>query len=134
MKKQTKRTVLWSVLGAVILIVVLLAFYIADLTAFPGNIKETGYEKQVATSGVKSTFHEGMIYRYPGIVPMLEVSGDYYEMGLQYGVLLRPEIVDGMDSMTRILKWNAEEMGVPYPALVGLIKYQARQMAAGLST
>jgi len=132
MKKQTKRTVLWSVLGAVILIVVLLAFYIADLTAFPGNIKETGYEKQVATSGVKSTFHEGMIYRYPGIVPMLEVSGDYYEMGLQYGVLLRPEIVDGMDSMTRILKWNAEEMGVPYPALVGLIKYQARQMAAGL--
>jgi len=132
MKKQTKRTILWSVLGVVVVIVIVLAVYFADLAAFPGNIKETGYDRQVATSGVKSTFHDGVIYRYPGIVPMLEVSGDYYEMGLQYGVLLRPEIVDGMDSMTKILKWNAEEMGVPYPALVGLIKYQARQMAAGL--
>jgi tetratricopeptide (TPR) repeat protein len=132
MKKQTKRAIIWSVLGAVILIVALLAVYIADLTSFPGNIKETAYDKQVATSGVKSTFHDGVIYRYPGIVPMLEVSGDYYEMGLQYGVLLRPEIVNGMDSMTKILKWNADEMGVPYPALVGLIKYQSRQMAAGL--
>ena len=132
MKKQTKRTILWSVLGVVAVLVVVLAVYIADLIAFPGNIKETAYEKQIATSGVKSTFREGVIYRYPGIVPMLEVSGDYYEMGLQYGVLLRPEIVNGMDSMTKILKWNADEMGVPYPALVGLIKYQARQMAAGL--
>ncbi len=132
MKKQTKRTVLWSILAIVAVLVIVLAVFLADLTAFPGNIKETGYQKQVVTSGVKSTFHEGVIYRYTGIVPMMEVAGDYYEMGLQYGVLLRPEILNGMDSMTKILKWNADDMGVPYPALVGLIKYQARQMAAGL--
>ncbi|MCX6000941.1 MAG: C45 family autoproteolytic acyltransferase/hydrolase [Chloroflexi bacterium] len=132
MKKQTKRTVLWSILAIVAVLVIVLAVFLADLSAFPGNIKETGYQNQVVTSGVKSTFHDGVIYRYPGIVPMMEVAGDYYEMGLQYGVLLRPEILNGMDSMTKILKWNADEMGVPYPALVGLIKYQARQMAAGL--
>jgi len=127
-----KKKILWGVLAVVAILVIILAVFIADLAAFPGNIKETGYDKQVATSGVKSTFHEGVIYRYPGIVPMLEVSGDYYEMGLQYGVLLRPEIVNGTDSMIKILKWNADEMGVPYPALVGLIKYQSRQLAAGL--
>ena len=127
-----KKKILWGVLAVVVVLVIVLAVYIADLIAFPGNIKETGYDKQVATSGVKSTFHDGVIYHYPGIVPMLEVSGDYYEMGLQYGVLLRPEIVNGMDSMSKILKWNADEMGVPYPALVGLIKYQSRQLAASL--
>jgi hypothetical protein len=132
MKKQSKRTVLWGILGGVALGIIVLAVYVADLTAFPGYIKVTGYDKQVVTSGVKSTFHEGVIYRYPGVVPMMEAEGDYYEMGLQYGVLLRPEIVSGMDSMIKILKWNADEMGVPYPALVGLIKYQARQMAARL--
>jgi hypothetical protein len=132
MKKQTKRTVLLSVLGVVAVIVIVLAVFIADLTAFPGNIRETEYDKQVVTSGVKSTFRDGVIYRYPGIVPMMEVAGDYYEMGLQYGVLLRPEIVNGMDSMTKILKWNADEMGVPYPALVGLIKFQTGQMAGSL--
>jgi predicted choloylglycine hydrolase len=132
MKKQTKRTVLWSVLGVVAVIVIVLAVFIADLTAFPGNIREMEYDNQVVTSGVKSTFHDGVIYRYPGLVPMMEVAGDYYEMGLQYGVLLRPEIVNGMDSMVKILKWNADEMGVPYPALVVLIKFQTRQMAGSL--
>ena len=132
MKKQTKRAVLWSVLAIVAVLVIVLAVFLADLTSFPGGIKENSYAKQVTASGVKSTFHDGVIYRYPGIVPMMEVAGDYHEMGLQYGVLLRPEILTGMDSMTKILKWNADEMGIPYPALVGLIKYQARQMAAGL--
>lgn len=132
MKKQTKKAIIWSILAVVAVLVIVLSVYIADLSAFPGNIKETAYEKQVVTSGVKSTFHEGVIYRYPGIVPMLEVSGEYYEMGLQYGALLRPEIVNGMTAMEKILRWNADEMGVPYPALVGLIKYQARRIAAGL--
>jgi len=132
MKKQTKRAILWSVLGVLALVIILLAAYIVDLTGFPGNIRETDYSKQVKTEGVKSTFHQGVIYRYPGIVPMLEVEGDYYEMGLQYGALLRPEIVSGMAAMEKILTWNAEEMGVPYPALVGIIKFQARQMAGAL--
>jgi len=127
-----KKKILWGILAVVAVLVIVLAVYIADLIAFPGNIKEASYDKQVATSGVKSTFREGVIYRYPGIVPMLEVSGDYYEMGLQYGVLLRPEIVNGMAAMEKILKWNADEMGVPYPALVGIIKFQARQMAGAL--
>ncbi len=116
----------------VALIVICLAVYVADLAAFPGNIKGTVYEKQVVTAGIKSTFHEGVIYRYPGIVPMLEVSGGYYEMGLQYGVLLRPEIVKWMDAADKILKWNADEMGIPYPALIAVVKFQARQMAGTL--
>jgi hypothetical protein len=132
MKKQTNKKILWGILAAVAIIVIILGVYVADLTSFPGDIKETAYSVQISKSGVKSTFHQGVIYRYQGIVPMLEVEGDYYEMGLQYGVLLRPEIVNGMSSMTRILKWNADEMGIPYPALVGIIKFQARQMAGNL--
>ncbi len=132
MKKQHKRAILWSVLGVLAVAIIILAAFITDLTTFPGNMRETDYSKQVVTEDVKSTFHQGVIYRYPGIVPMLEVQGDYYEMGLQYGVLLRPEIKSGMAAMEKILKWNADEMGVPYPALVGIIKYQARQMAGAL--
>jgi len=129
MKKQHKKAILWSVLGMLAVIIIILAACIIDLITFPGNMRETDYSKQVVTEGVKSTFHQGVIYRYPGIVPMLEVQGDYYEMGLQYGALLQPEIKSGMAAMEKILKWNADEMGVPNPALVGIIKYQARQKA-----
>ena len=65
-------------------------------------------------------------------MPMLEVSGDYYEMGLQYGALLRPEIVSGISSMEKILIWNAAEMDIPYPALIGVIKFLSRQIASSL--
>ena len=40
------------------------------------------YQQEVITEGVKSTFRGGVVYRHPGMVPLLEVSGDHYEMGL----------------------------------------------------
>lgn len=132
MKKQTKRTVLWSILAVVAVLVIVLAVVLADLTTFPGSVKETAYQSQVVTSGVKSTFHEGVIYRYPGAVPMLDVSGDNYEMGLQYGVLLKPEIMNALDSWKKILVWMADEMGIPYPAILAVAKMQIKQMAASL--
>jgi len=132
MKKQTKKTIVWSIIGIAVVLVIVLAVYLVDLTAFPGAVRETEYSKQVKMEGVRSTFHQGVIYRYPGIVPMLEVSGDYYEMGLQYGALLQPEITGGIGSMEKMLKWNADEMGIPYPALVGAIKFLSRQIASSL--
>ncbi len=120
------------ILAAIAAAAVVLAIYVFDLTRFPGNIKDPGYGKQITTTGAKSTFQEGVVYRHPGVPPMIELKGDYYEMGLQYGVLLRPELVGGMDALCKILKWNAEEMGVPLPAMTALIKLKARGMADGL--
>jgi predicted choloylglycine hydrolase len=132
MQKQTKRKILWSVLGAVALVLIVLAVYIADLSAFPGSVKQTGYEKQVVTDGVKSTFHSGAVYRYPGLPAMLEVSGDNYEMGLQYGALLKPEILQALDSWKKILVWMTDDMGIPYPVMLAYAKMQIREMAARL--
>ncbi len=120
------------ILAILAVAVIVLAIYIYDLTRFPGNIKDPGYEKQIVTAGVKSTFRDGVVYRHPGLPPMIEVKGDYYEMGLQYGVLLRKELTGGMDAMSRILRWNADEMGVPLFAMTALVKFKARGMAAGL--
>ncbi len=128
MKKKARRIIL----AVIAVILVGLAVYVVDLSRISDELKDTGYDAQVVTSGVKSTFRQGVIYRYPGIVPMLEVSGNYYEMGLQYGVLLRPELKSGMGPMLRILQWNADEMGVPFFAMAALVKFKARQMARGL--
>jgi predicted choloylglycine hydrolase len=43
--------------------------------------------------------------------PELEVSGDYYEMGLQYGVLLRPEIYKVIDTWGNCITTNQRNMG-----------------------
>ena len=132
MKKQTKKTITWSVLAAVAVLVIVLGVVIADLTTFPGSVNQTVYEKQVVTQGVKSAFQQGAIYRYPGLPAMLDVSGDNYEMGLQYGVLLKPEILNALESWKKILVWMADDMGIPYPAILAVAKMQIKQMTGNL--
>ena len=86
----------------------------------------------VTQDGVKRTFHQGTAYRYPGMVPMIEVVGDYYEMGLQYGVLLQPEILSSMNSWGTVLSALARSMGVPPDDLYEMLKGQAAHIARGL--
>lgn len=126
-----KKKVIWSIVGVVLVGIIVTAIAVFSvLSEFPGPIKASQY--QATTSGNKSTFHEGVIYRHPGMVPMLEVTGDYYEMGLQYGVLLRPEIRSSLESYSKILKWSADEAGIPHSVLIALAKYQGSQMASSL--
>jgi hypothetical protein len=63
MKKQT-RTFLGSIVAVIAILVIVLAIYIADLTAFPGIVRETESMRQVKTDGVKSTFHQGLFATY----------------------------------------------------------------------
>ena len=76
------------------------------------SAKDTPYGKDIVINGVKSTFHDGVAYRYPGMPPMLEVSGDHYEMGLQYGVLMRPEIYKAIDVWGRIIEIELRNGGL----------------------
>jgi len=96
------------------------------------DIKTPELRTHVVHQGVKSTFAKGVIYRYAGMVPLLEVSGDHYEMGLQYGVLLRSEILEALQSFEKISRWQAETAGVPHPALFEQFVAQGKRLARHL--
>jgi predicted choloylglycine hydrolase len=124
-----KRIILASIIIFILLIVIGIGYFLS-LATFPGEVTKTSYEP--VTEGVKSTFRKGVIYRYPGMPPLLKVSGSHYEMGLQYGVLLRPEILKALESYEKILKWQAVKMGIPYQVLAAVAKYKAREIASRL--
>jgi hypothetical protein len=86
---------------------------------------DTKYNKDIVINGVKSTFHDGVVYRYPGRLPLCELNGDFYEMGLQYGVLLRPEIYRGIDAWGQTMGWQYKNSGMNPD-----IGFQAMQGAA----
>ena len=132
MKVRTgkKRTTMLVILLFAAAILVFAIFELAKLASFPGKITTPEYE--VTTEGGKSTFHDGVIYRYPGMVPLLSVSGDHYEMGLQYGVLLRPEIMKALESYKKILRYEAGKMNIPYPIFTAVLKYKAKRISASL--
>lgn len=99
-------------------------------TSFPGKIKQVQYQPTV--SGNRATFQQGVIYRYSDLPPLLSVSGTHYQMGLQYGVLLRPEILKALRIYRQILRREAKKRRIPFPLLVAFIKYRAKRIAARL--
>jgi len=50
-------------------------------------------------------------------------------MGLQYGVLLKPEILKAVVSYEKILRWQAENMGIPFILLTSMAKYKANEFS-----
>lgn len=87
---------------------------------------------QVVRDGVKATFGNGAVYRHPGLPPLLEIAGSHYEMGLQYGVLLRPEILGMLAFFETILRVMAQEAGVTPEAFLSQLRVQTEALASRL--
>jgi tetratricopeptide (TPR) repeat protein len=83
------------------------------------------YNSEIRQEGFCTRFRDGVVYRYPGIVALLEVSGSHYEMGLQYGVLLSPEIKIACESYERVFTWTAEMLGSSVPDFYEQLRRQA---------
>ncbi len=89
------------------LLLAITLYFAWDLATFPGRIAEPEYT--AAKADGKWTFREGTVYRHEGHPPMLEASGNHYETGLQYGVLLRPEILAGLEAYEGVLRYTVED-------------------------
>ena len=120
-----------AAIGFIIVIIIIpLAIWGMVFSSFPGGVVDPGYETE--TIGVTTTFHYGVVYRYPDVVPLLSVTGDHYEMGLQYGVLLKDEILTALDEYERIFRFIARDEGVPFRLLSTVMKLRARKIAKKL--
>lgn len=103
-----------------------------QIMQFPGSITSPAYTFETDPDGIRSYFSDGEVFRYPGIMPMLSVVGNHYEMGLQYGVLLRPEIVNALENYSRLLRFFAADEGIPFPLFTAFVKIKAIQISLKL--
>lgn len=95
-----------------------------------GEVKETNY--QAETDGIMSSFGKGRVFRHPGRPAMADLSGNHYEMGLQYGVLLKPEIMKGMEAFTPMFRLSAAKIGIPAEYLMGGMIEQSKEIAKSI--
>jgi hypothetical protein len=96
--------------------------------SFPGEIKSSPFLAEIVQNGIKTSFYSGAVYRHKGIVPLLDTQGDHFEIGLQYGVLLQPEILSALAAYQRIFHWTAGLMGLPVESLYDQLRQFAHQM------
>jgi len=106
------------------------AFYLGRLATFPGRITSPDHRPVIA--GERATFRGAVCYRHPGAAPRLEIAGSHYEMGVQYGVLLRPEILRALTDYEAVLRHTARREGVPFRLLTALLNYRTARMAQRL--
>ena len=99
---------------------------------FPGSITKPETQREIVKKGVKASFRGGVVYRHPDMPPMIEVSGSHYEMGLQYGVLLRPELVSALDSYQRVVRWLAGQQETPYADILDMLMSSSARLASRL--
>lgn len=95
-----------------------------------GELKTTPYHPSV--EGRVASFQKGKAYRHPNHPPMVELRGTHYEMGLQYGVLLKEEMIKGIQAFEPVFALSAEKMGIPANYLLEGMKQQARGMSTQL--
>lgn len=89
---------------------VLLVCIMAFLSAC-GHVQAPFYSTAVVSEANVRRFHQGEL-RYVDAIPLLRLSGDHYEMGLQYGVLMRSRMyiaaskIEGLkDDVIASLPW-----------------------------
>ncbi|HBF40137.1 MAG TPA: hypothetical protein DDW50_22875, partial [Firmicutes bacterium] len=87
---------------------------------------------QPVKNGNQYRFERGVLYRRKGFVPQLIVNGSYYQMGLEYGVLLRPELQYTLESVERLLAIEAGERKVPLWLVKIYVNFQAERIASRL--
>lgn len=125
MKKKLKIAILF-----IVVIAITIWIFLYQFTQFPGRIDSQKYFP--TTKGHVSKFQQGVAYRYPQMPTLLEVNGDHYHRGIQYGVLLRPEITNALIAYEKIIRFHANDIGIPYWLMNGLINYKTGQLAKKL--
>jgi hypothetical protein len=87
-------------------------------------IKNKDVYYDVKKDGEKFTFMQGYAYRRDGIPVQVSLSGTHYEIGLQYGVLLKDEIRQMSNGLYKVIGYYSEEIHVPKDLVYIYFKYK----------
>jgi hypothetical protein len=117
------------------ILTLIILFSILVMGALTNSIAAGIYSNQTESTlqpvkeGDKYTFEGGVLYHRAGFVPQLIVSGTHYQMGRQYGALLRSEIKYTVDSVDRLLAMEAGEQRLPLWLVKIYAQFQAQSIA-----
>lgn len=80
----------------------------------------------------KLTFGQGYSYKRKDLPVQVSLSGTHYEMGMQYGVLLKDEIKDMTNSVYKLISFYSKEMKLPKNIVYTYFKYKINKLAKNI--
>lgn len=95
-------------------------------------IKYKNVQFNISQNGDKFVFQDGYAYRRKNIPVQVNLSGTHYQMGLQYGVLLKDETRGMANSLHKIITYYSQEMKIPKDLVYIYFKYKINKLAKNI--
>lgn len=95
-------------------------------------IKYKNVQFDISQNGNKFAFQDGYAYRRKNLPVQVNLSGTHYQMGLQYGVLLRNETREMANSLYKIITYYSQEMKIPKDLVYIYFKYKINKLAKNI--
>jgi hypothetical protein len=96
--------------------------------SIPAGAKNENDRFVVNKDGEKLIFRQGFAFKRSNVPVQVYLSGTHYEMGLQYGVLLRNELKEMANGLNRLISFYAEEMKIPKFFVDIYFKYRIKKL------
>lgn len=95
-------------------------------------IKYKNVQFDISQNGDKFAFQDGYAYRRKNLPVQVNLSGTHYQMGLQYGVLLKDETRGMANSLHKIITFYSQEMKIPKELVYIYFKYKIDKLAKNI--
>lgn len=97
--------------------------------SIPAGGKNGNVQFDIGKDGEKLTFQQGYTFKRENLPVQIYLSGTHYDMGLQYGVLLKNETREMVNSLNRLISFYSAEMKIPKFFIDIYFKYQIKKLS-----
>jgi len=112
-------------------LVIFFIFFISN-TSFLIFSQVTNFNSEIIYNNNRKIFRKGYLYEREGFIKQLSLSGTHYEMGLQYGVLLKEDIIKTAAFVDKLLEIFAKERFLAPSFLKSYIHSEIRKIAKSI--
>ncbi len=95
-------------------------------------IKFKDVKFDIGRAGERYIFHQGYAIKRENVPAQINLSGTHYEMGLQYGVLLKDETKEMAKIVHKVVTYYSEEMRIPKDLVYIYFKYKINKLVKNI--
>lgn len=116
-------------IGIILGILIFTGGIILNFNSVGSLIKYKDVKLKAERDGEKLVFREGYVYKRENVPVQVSLSGTHYEIGVQYGVLLKDEIKYMVNSLYKLISFYSKQLKIPKDIVYIYFKFKINRLA-----
>ena len=116
-------------IGIILGILIFIGGMILNFNSVGSLIKYKNVKLKAERDDEKLVFRQGYAYKRKNVPVQVSLSGTHYEMGVQYGVLLKDEIKYMVNSLYKLISFYSKQLKIPKDIVYIYFKFKINRLA-----